>query len=63
METYAHESIVVFVCGPIYDQHAEEHGRMAAEAINRVFTELLDGKSVVPMPSPMRLHWDAWATE
>jgi hypothetical protein len=27
METYAHESMVVLVCRPIYDQHAEEHAR------------------------------------
>jgi hypothetical protein len=62
METYAHESMVVFVCRPIYDQHAEEHARMAAEAMNRVAAKLLRGEPVAPMPSPMRLSWDAWAT-
>lgn len=28
-KTYAHENMVVFVCRPIYDQHAEEFARMA----------------------------------
>jgi hypothetical protein len=63
METYAHESLVVFVCRPIYDQHAEEHARMAAEAMNKVVVNLLSGESTAPLPSPMRLSWDAWATE
>jgi hypothetical protein len=63
METYAHESLVVFVCRPIYDQHAEEHARMAAEALDRVAATLLSGESAAPMPSPMRLSWDSWATE
>jgi hypothetical protein len=63
METYAHESLVVFVCRPIYDQHAEEHARMAAEALDRVAAKLLSGESAAPMPSPMRLSWDSWATE
>jgi hypothetical protein len=63
MKTYAHESMVVFVCQPIFDQHAEEHARMAAEAIDRAAVKLLGGEPVAPMPSPMRLSWDAWATE
>ena len=63
METYAHESMVVFVCRPIYDQHADEHARMAAEAMNRVAAKLLGGEPVTAMPSPMRLSWDAWAAE
>jgi hypothetical protein len=63
METYAHESIVVFVCRPIYDQHADEHARAAAEAMNRVAAKLLSGEPVAALPSPMRLSWDAWATE
>jgi hypothetical protein len=63
METYAHESMVVFVCRPIYDQHADEHARMAAEAMNRIAAKLLGGEPVTAMPSPMRLSWDAWAAE
>ena len=63
MQTYAHESMVIFVCQPIYDQHAEEHARFAAEAMNRVATKLLAGESVEPMPSPMRISWNAWETD
>jgi len=62
METYAHESMVIFVCQPIYDQHAEEHARFAAEAMDMVAAKLLSGEPVAPMPSPVRLWWDAWAT-
>ncbi len=58
METYVHESMVVFVCQVIYDQHAETHARMAAEAMNRFFSEA----PVAPAPSPMRLSWSTWAT-
>lgn len=63
VRTYAHENIVVFVCQPIYDQHAEEHARAAADAMNRVAAKLLSGEPIAPVPSPMRLPWDAWATE
>lgn len=63
METHAHESMVVFVCRPIYDQHAEEHARVAVEAMSEVAAKLMNGEPVVAMPSPMRLSWDAWATE
>ena len=63
MVTFAHESLVVFVCQPIFDQHAEEHARMAAEAMNKLVVKLMSGESAAPMPSPMRLSWDAWATE
>jgi hypothetical protein len=34
MESYAHEGVVVFVCRPIYDEHAEEHERRAADIMN-----------------------------
>jgi hypothetical protein len=63
METYAHESMVVFVCRPIYDQHAEEYARMAAAAMDRFFAEPLDGEPVAPLTSPIRLSWDAWSIE
>jgi hypothetical protein len=59
METYARESIVVFVCRPIYDQHEEEHARRAVEAMNN----FLSGEQPAAMPSPTRLSWDSWATE
>lgn len=61
METYAHESMVIFVCQPVYDQHAGGHARMAAEVMDRAAASLLRGEPVTPMPSPMRLSWDAWA--
>lgn len=61
METYAHESMVVFVCQPIFDLHTGEHARMAAEAMDRVAASLLGGEPAAPMPSPVRLSWDAWA--
>jgi hypothetical protein len=61
MQTYAHENMVVFVCQPVYDQHAGEHARMAAEAIDRAAATLLGGEPVTPMLSPMRLFWEAWA--
>jgi hypothetical protein len=59
METYACESIVVFVCRPIYDEHEEEHARWAAEAMNN----FLNGEQAAGMPSPARLSWDSWAIE
>lgn len=61
MQTYAHESMIVFVCQPVYDQHAGEHARMAAEAIGRAAAALLSGEPVTPVRSPMRLSWEAWA--
>lgn len=63
METYAHESMVVFVCRPIYDQHAEEYARMAAEAMDGVIAKLLSGEPGVARQSPTRLSWDTWATD
>jgi hypothetical protein len=63
LRTYAHENMVIFVCQPIYDQHAEEHARFAADAMNRAAAKLLSGEPVAPMPSPMRLSWGAWATD
>jgi len=55
--TYAHESMVIFVCQAIYDQHADAYSREAAEAMSRFLT----GEPAEPMSSPMRLRWDAWA--
>jgi hypothetical protein len=63
METYAQESKVVFVCQPIYDQHAEEYARMAAAALDRLFAEPLDTEPVAPLTSPIRLSWDSWSIE
>lgn len=57
METYAHESMLSFVCEPIYDQHADVYRREAAEAINSFFT----GEPVEPVSSDRRLSWNTWA--
>lgn len=57
METYAHESMVIFVCRPIYDQHAEEQTRMAMEAMGR----FLSGEPSAPVQPPTRLSWNTWA--
>ena len=59
MKTYAHESTLIFVCEPIYDQHANVYHREAAEAINRFIT----GEHVEPVPSSSFrcLSWNTWA--
>ena len=59
MTTYAHESMVIFVCQPIYDQHAEQRGRAIAEAISQV----IETGEPTAEPPVTRLSWDAWATE
>jgi hypothetical protein len=63
METYAHETMVIFVCQPIYDQHELEHARFAAEAMDKVASKLLKGEPVEPMQSPTRLFWATWASD
>lgn len=58
VQTMVHDSTVFVVCKAIYDQHAEEHSRAAAEAIN----ELLAGDGT-PQPTPRQewhISWDAW---
>jgi len=42
--------MVIFVCDPIYDLHADEHMRRTAAAVDAVLT----GKPVPPQP-PTRL--------
>lgn len=59
METFAHESVVVFMCRVIFDQHSKEHARRAAEVMNSLMT----GEPVAIRPSPTRLSWETWATE
>lgn len=56
-QTLVHESMVVFTCEPIYQQHAEEQNRAAAQAMNSFLT----GAPSSPMPTPWRLYWDTWA--
>ena len=58
LKTYAHESIVIFVCDPIYDLHADEHMRRGAEAVDT----FLSGKTASHQ-SPTRLWWRTWAAE
>ncbi len=58
MTTYAHETIVIFVCDPIYDLHADEHRRSGAEAMDA----FLSGKPVLRQ-SPTRLSWRTWAAD
>jgi hypothetical protein len=58
LTTHAHESMVIFVCDPIYDLHADEHMRRTAAAVDAVLT----GKPVPPQP-PTRLSWSTWAAE
>jgi hypothetical protein len=38
LKTYAHESMVIFVCDPIYDRHADEHMRRGTEAVDAFLT-------------------------
>ena len=54
-QSLVHESMIIFICEPISQQHAAEHARAAA--INSVLTE-----EATPMPTPWRLSWDTWAT-
>ncbi len=58
LTTHAHESMVIFVCDPIYDLHADEHMRRGAAAVDAVLT----GKPIPPQP-PTRLSWSTWAAE
>ena len=58
LKTHAHESMVIFVCDPIYDLHADEHMRRGAEAVDA----FLSGKPV-SRQSPTRLWWRTWVDE
>lgn len=57
LRSYAHESMVIFVCDPVYQQHANENSRAAAQAMDAFLT----GKPARSLPTPWRLHWDTWA--
>ena len=58
LTTHAYESMVIFVCDPIFDLHADEHMRRGAEAVDAFFT----GRPVPHQP-PTRLSWRTWAAE
>jgi hypothetical protein len=55
-QTFVHESMVIFVCEPIHEQHAAENMRAAAEAMNRFLT----GEPVQAEERAWRLSWDTW---
>jgi hypothetical protein len=55
-QTLVHESMIIFVCEPIHQQHAEEPARAAAEAMDSFF----NGESAAPLQTPWRLYWDTW---
>jgi hypothetical protein len=52
LKTYAHESMVIFVCDRICDLHADEHMHRGTEAVDAFLT----GKPV-SRQSPTRLWW------
>jgi hypothetical protein len=58
LQTLVHQSMVVFICEPISQQHATEHARAAADAMNSFRT----GEPATHMPTPWRLSWDTWDT-
>jgi hypothetical protein len=58
LKTYAHESMVIFVCDPIYDLHADERMRRGAEAVGALLSS-----EPVSRQSPTRLWWETWAAE
>lgn len=58
LTTHAHESMVIFVCDPIYDLHADEHMRRGAAAMDAILT----GKPAPSQP-PTRLSWSTWAAK
>lgn len=53
--TLARESLLVFVCEPIHQQHATERARASAQAASSVLT----GQPAQPLPTPWRLSWDS----
>ena len=62
--TYVHQSVVIFVCDAIYDQHAEKHDRENLEAMNAVVDRIMTGGEITPIRSrEWRTSWDAWAVE
>jgi hypothetical protein len=59
LQTLVHESLVLFICEPIHQEHADERARAAAQAMDSLIT----GEPVEPLPTPWRLSWDSWATD
>lgn len=62
--TYVHESMIVFVCDALYEQHSERHEREAREAMNAVLDPIMTGAEVKPTRTPeWRTSWGAWAVD
>ena len=62
--TYVHQSMVIFVCEAIYDQHAAKHDRESLEAMNALIDRIMTGGEITPVRSPeWRTSWDAWAVD
>jgi hypothetical protein len=57
LQSHAHESMIIFVCDSIYQQHADENSRAAMEAMNAFLT----GEHAPSLPTPWRLYWNTWA--
>jgi hypothetical protein len=49
--------MVIFVCDPIYQQHADENSRAAMDVMDAFLT----GKPAPALPTPWRLYRDTWA--
>lgn len=56
--TFAHESMVIFVCDPIHAQREAEMTQLARE----VMGDLLDGVPARRVRRPWQLSWETWAT-
>lgn len=64
MQTHVRQSVIVFVCEKIYDQHAAEHARDAGEAIDHLMQAVANGHEIVPTrPPEWRTSWDAWSID
>jgi hypothetical protein len=57
--TYAHESLIVFHCEPIHDQHKAEREELARQAMSNFF----EGRPSRPVQRPWHLSWDTWAVD
>ncbi|MGH3164484.1 MAG: hypothetical protein ACRDN0_01150 [Trebonia sp.] len=55
--TYAHESMVIFVCEPIHAQREAELSELAREAAGDVLEGVPSGRG----RRPWQLSWDTWA--
>jgi hypothetical protein len=56
IQTFVHESMVIFVCEPIHKQHETENMREVAEVMNSFLT----GEPIQIQERAWRLSWDTW---